>query len=233
MPLPTFASLADVPESFRGYATEEDGKVRLDLVEGADVVGIRQQVRTLLDEKKTLQTRYADIDPDEYKSLKANKGQQKDVDARLQAAAAKETELNDKLTKKDQQMRKTAKRIEVTTALAKAGANIALLEPLMMQMVDVDEVNDELHVVIRNADGGIRYKDGAGNRFTVGDMLDEMKTKPEYQPAFMTKVGAGGGATSGNGNSSGGVRMIDPNNKADVMASLDDIKSGKARIVGA
>lgn len=229
MPLPEFPTLDAVPEPFRPYATEVDGKVVLDLVPGADMVGIKRKNAELIQREADIKAKFADIDPDEYKSLKASKGSAKDLDERLKAAAAEKATLEDQLTKLRTSVRNSTKRSEVTRALAAENANVALLEPLVMNMVDVEEVEGNVFVVIRTPEGGVRYRNGQGDRFSVTDLLQELKAKPEFQPAFMTKVGSGGDARPGSAGRQG-VRLIDPANKQDVMNSLEDIRTGKARI---
>jgi hypothetical protein len=227
MTLPTFDSIDAVPEPFRAFYAERDGKFVADLVPGAEVFRLRRKAADLLEEKKTLASKFDGIDPDEYRALKSSGRSAKDLDDRLKAAAAEKAALEAQLADVRGKYKSNTKTVEITRALAAENANVELLAPLVSQLVDVD---DEGRVVVRTADGGTRYRDGLGNLFTVGDLLAEMKAKPAYQPAFNVKVGSGGGASQGGAPQ--GVRLIDPNDKASVVASLADIRAGKARIAG-
>jgi len=226
MPLPTFATLEEVPEPFRSYAREDAGRIVLDLVEGADVVGLRQNAATLLTEKKALQAKYADVDVDEYRNLKT--GKKTDIDARLTAAALEKAELQSQLAAIGTARRTDVKRAEIMRALADAGGTVELLEPIVSTMVDVEDIDGRMHVIVRDAQGTPRYKDGAGTRFGLSDLLAEMKAKPTFQPAFNVKVGSGGGAAPGG--AGGPMRVIDASDKKAVLANLDDIRTGKARL---
>jgi hypothetical protein len=227
MTLPAFASLDAVPEQFRPFYREDAGQFVADLVPGAEVVGLKRKVTDLLDEKKSLASRFDGVDPEEYKALKASGGKAKDLDERLKAAATEKAALEAQLADVRGKFKGNTKKAEITRALAAENANIDLLEPLVSQLVDVD---DDGHVVVRTADGGVRYKDGAGNRFTVSDLLSEMKSKLAYQPAFNVKIGSGGGATQGG--TPQAIRLIDPSDKKAALANIDAIASGKIKFAG-
>lgn len=227
MPLPTFATIDEVPEPFRSYAREDAGRIVLDLVEGADVVGLRGKAQQLLDEKKALVARFDGVDPDEFRALKASGRSAKDLDERLKAAAEERAALESKLLDVSTKFRARAKSEEITRALAAENANVDLLAPIVSSLVDVD---DDGHVIVRTADGGTRYRDGAGNRFTVGDLLAELKTKPAYQPAFSVRVGSGGGASQGP--HGGHAKTVDVRDAKSFASNLDDIAAGKVQLVG-
>lgn len=227
MTLPAFATIDLVPEPFRPFYREDGGQFVADLVPGADVVGLKRKNAELLAATSDLKSKYADVDPEEYKTLKANGGKARDLDARLTAAATEKAALEARLATVESKYKGNQKKAEITRALAAENANIDLLEPLVSQMVDVD---DDGFVVVRSSDGSVRYKDGAGNRFTVADLLSEMKLKPAYQPAFNVRIGSGGGASQGG--TPQGMRLIDSNDKRAVLANLSDIASGKMKIAG-
>lgn len=226
MTLPTFDSLDAVPEPFRPFYAERDGRFVADLVPGAEVVGLKRKAADLLEEKKALAARFDGIDPDEVKALKASGKSAKDLDDRLKAAAAEKAALEAKLGEVSAKFRNNTKAVEITRALAAENANVELLAPIVSQLVDVD---DDGHVVVRAADGGIRYKDGAGNRFTVGDLLSELKAKPAYQPAFNIRVGSGGGASQGG---AGQSKIVDVKDSRAFAASISDIAAGKVKLAG-
>jgi hypothetical protein len=226
MTLPAFATIDLVPEPFRPFYREDGGQFVADLVPGAEVVGLKRKANDLLEEKKALAARFDGVDPEEYKALKSSGKTAKDLDDRLKAAAAEKAALEAQLADVRGKFKGTTKQNEITRALAAENANVELLAPLVSQLVDVD---DDGHVVVRAGDGGIRYKDGAGNRFTVADLLAEMKAKPAYQPAFNVKVGSGGGASQG-GAPQG--RLVDVKDHRAFTDSIDDIAAGKVKLVG-
>lgn len=234
MSLPTFDSLDAVPEPFRPFYTVKDGKAVADLVLGADVVGLKQKNAELLASLKETKEKFAGVDPDEFKALKAAGGKVQDLDSRLKVAAEAEAKAVARANALADKLRTQAKRSEVTRALADARGITALLEPVVMQMVDVEEAGDDYHVVVRNADGTIRYKDGAGNRFTVADLVADLKKRDEFKPAFLTDAPAGGGAPPNAGSGGGGragVRTILSTDKTEITRSVDDIRAGKAKVV--
>jgi hypothetical protein len=230
MTLPSFATLEDVPEPFRPFAKEADGKFSLDLVPGADVVGLKKKNAQLKEEALALQSKYSGINLDEIETLKATAAKGAELDSRLKLAMENEAKEKQRADTLARRLLDQAKKVEVTQALAAAGANTALLTPVVMQMVDVVEEGDATHVVVRQSDGSVRYRDGAGNRFTVADLLAELKTKDEYKPAFSVAVGSGGGATPSAG--APGVRVIPASDRAAVMQAVQsgDLRAGKVRI---
>jgi hypothetical protein len=233
MPIPTYDALDAVPEPFREFAREKDGKFTLDLVPGAEVVGLKRKVEELHAARKELADRYKDINVDEYQALKAAGGKAAELDARLKVAAEAEAAAKSKAEQLATRLRRKAVQTEVTRALAAAGANVDLLAPVVERLVDVEEAGDDYHVVVRGADGQLRYKDGAGNRFTVDDLLAELKTKDAYKPAFNVAAPSGGGAAPNAGGTAGGVRVINGSDKAAVMKAIQsgDLAAGKVKIV--
>jgi hypothetical protein len=229
MPLPTFDSLDAVPESLREFAREADGKVTLDLVPGAEVVGLKSNAAKLLAEKKALQEQYRDVDVEEYRTLKDGKGKGADLAARLDAAAREKADLEAKLAAIATARRSDVKRAEIAKAIAAADAEIELLEPIVERFVDVEEVDGRPVVVVRDAQGAPRYKDGQGTRFELADLLGELAANPKFARAFNSTVGSGGGARS---SSSAGVKTVNVHNPKEFGASLDDIAAGKVKLVG-
>jgi hypothetical protein len=235
MTLPVFDSLESVPEPFRPFYKEQaDGKVAADFVPGGDVVGLKKKNADLLANVAAMRAQYADVDVTEYQNLKANAGKGADLDARLKVSAENEKKALERADKLAQRMRDQAKRAEITAALSDAGVSVALLGPVVSSMVDVEENGDDLHVVVRDpASGQVRFKDSAGNRLTVKDLLSELREKSEYAPAFPQKVGSGGGAPVNSGNPAAGVRTISASDRAAVAKAVQsgDIRAGKVKIV--
>lgn len=231
--LPTFDSLESVPEPFRPFYREADGKLVPDLVPGADVVGLKRKVEELHAARKELTERFKDVDLDEYQALKAAGGKAAELDARLKVAAEAEAAAKSKAEQLAARLRRKAIQTEVTRALAAAGGSVDLLAPVVERMVDVEEAGDDFHVIVRGPDGSVRFKDGAGNRFTVDDLLSELKTKDAYKPAFMTTPPSGGGATPASGSAPAGVRLIKSSDKDAVMKAIQsgEVRAGKVKIV--
>lgn len=231
MTLPAFATIDEVPEPFRPFAKADDtGKVSLDLVPGAELVGLKRKNAELIAREADLKARFADVDPDEYKNLKANKGKALDLDERLKAAAAEKDALAGELTKLRGTMRKDTKDTAIARAIsASEGANMALLEPTVAKFVDIEEIDGAMVVVVRTPKGAVRYKNGDGDLFGVSDLLAEMKENPMYKDAWKIKVGSGGGATPGSGGQSGVRTITAPDNRS-FGANLDDIASGKVKV---
>lgn len=229
MPLPTFQTVDDVPEAFREFAREVDGKVTLDLVPGAEVVGLRRKVDELHESRKSLIAKYDGINVDEYKALKESGGQVKDLDNRLKIAAENEKKAADRAAALEARLREKAKQTAITAALAEKGGEVALLEPVVSRMVDVIEEGDDIHVVVRNPDGSVRFKDGAGNRFGVADLLDSMMKDDRYKRAFNVAVGSGGGAVT---STAGGSKAVNINDARGYGDNLEEIARGKVRMVG-
>lgn len=232
MELTGFAAIADVPESLRPFVKEVDGKLDLDMIPGADVVGLKHKNAELGRSIAEIKARFDGIDPEEFKALKVNKGKDgqrdKDLESIKQAAATRETELAAELDKLRGSMRTSAKASAIATAIASSpGASLALLEPVLSRMLDVEEVDGAMNVIVRKADGSIRYRDGAGNRCNAMDLLAELKLQPEYAGAWTTKVGSGGGAQPGSG--LGGARTVSISDTRAFTDNIADIASGKIR----
>lgn len=230
MPLPTFTTVDEVPEAFREFAREVDGKFTLDLVPGADVHGLKRKNAELLGSLNELKSKFDGIDPDEYKVMKETGGKVTDLDNRLKISAENEQKANDKAAALAGRLRNQAKQTEITTALAEKGGEIALLGPVVAGMVDVIEEGDAMHVVVRNADGSVRVKDGAGTRFAVTDLLDVMMKDDRYKRAFNVAVGSGGGATVGGNN--GAAKVVNVTDQRAYADNLEDIAKGRVRLAG-
>ena len=229
--LPTFATLADVPEAIRSFATEEDGKVSLDLVPGSEVVGLKQKVAELLGVVSDTKKKYDGVDVEEFKRMKEAGGKTKDSDARLLAAAEEKAKLVGELTTLRTSMRASAKAAEIVRSIqGSEGAIGPLLEPILMARCDVEEENGVMSVVVRKADGSIRYRDGAGNRFTAADLLKELKGTPEYENSWNVRPASGGGANPGS-NAHGGMQTVAASDVKGFRDNIADIASGKVRVV--
>lgn len=232
--LPTFDALDQVPEPFQPFAREgEGGKIVLDLVPGADVVGLKRKVEELHAARKELAERYKDVDLQEYQTLKAAGGKAQELDARLKVASEAEAAAKAKADQLAARLRRKAIQTEVTRALAASGGIVELLAPVVERMVDAEESGDDFHVIVRDGAGNVRFKDGAGNRFTVDDLVTELKTRDEFKPAFRVAPPSGGGAMATATGAPSGVRLIKASDRDAVMKAIQagELKAGKVKIV--
>ena len=117
--------------------------------------------------------------------------------------------------------------------LARHSDTPRLLMPHVRAMMKV--VKEEGQFVSRIVDpatGTVRIGKGQGTTpMTLSELIDEMRSNPEYAPAFRGTGSSGGGASksvaSGGG---GGSKTIAAGDQQAFMANLADIASGKITV---
>lgn len=230
-------SLDGVPEQYRELYQEADGRYRLD-VQGVEfeenVKGLKsalQKEREAAKEAAQRLKQYEGFDPDEYHALKEAASKREDEEA------AKRGEFDKLLQKKEEAYRKQLEQEQQTrtalesqvlglirdqearTALARAGANVDLLLPHVLKMVDVVEEDGQRKAVVLGEKGAPRLND-EGAHMTISELVAEMAESEVYRAAFPGTVANGGGAA---GNSAGRAEKI-AGPDADWQAKADFIE---------
>jgi len=219
------ADLDALPEAQRGLYTEKEGKFLLDIdggfVSPSDHQALKTQLgefrdnnRTLhgeLEQLRPLKAKYEGIDPDEYKTLKAEVeklkgkgvGKADDLQAAIDAAVEKANKpLRDKLASEEaarvkaQQAADSARFRELFTAEAtKAGVRASALEFVLPKAETAFELKDGA-IAPRN---GAKHPTEPHKDLTTADWLQHLAKTSDY----LFEPSTGGGAT-GNGHGSGG-----------------------------
>ena len=219
MPLPAVVeSLDAVPESVREfYRPDADGKRYLldaeDVAPGGEDLGA---LKRALEREKAERRKYARlaeergaVDPEEYKTLKADK------EAREREEAEKKGHYDKLLAAKDAMYAKERETLEnerraallaveeyvvdaqATAAIAAHGGIPKLLLPLVKaQLKAVKGEDGKYRVAVLDADGEERRNPKTNAPLSISELVAEMKTDPEFGGAFKSSGASGGGATA-------------------------------------
>lgn len=220
MPLPAVVeSLDAVPESVREfYRPDADGKRYLldaeDVVPGGENLGA---LKRALEREKAEHRKYArlaeergSVDPEEYKSLRAEKeareredaekkGHYEKVIGQVKEAAAKErAEAEAKASAYWQRLEEKFVAGDATALIHKAGPmeNAAeILMPHVRQHTRLIEEGGDLRVVVVDAKGEIRHSSKTGEEMSLEELILEMKNG-KFASLFRASGASGGGATA-------------------------------------
>src|SRR5262245_10743705 len=219
------ADLDALPEAQRGLYTDKDGKSLLDIdggfVSPSDHQALKTQLgefrdnnRTLhgeLEQLRPLKAKYEGIDPEEYKTLKAELeklkgkgvGKADDLQATIDAAVEKSNkplreklEASEKAALAAQQAADRARFRELFTGEAtKAGVRTSALDLVLPQAETSFELKDG--AIVPRA--GAKHPSEPHKDLTTADWLQHLAKTKDY----LFEPSTGGGAT-GNGHGSGG-----------------------------
>lgn len=204
--------------------TPEEEAALKGLVE-TEVSGLKAKRDELLGKLKALDA-HKDVDPDEYKVLKAQAAQ---IEAdKLKAAGnwdAREKALLEAHAKEKEQfaLRSKADRAELekflvdTTALASINDHDAYQKPMLTQiknMTRVEDVNGRLVATVLDDSGNPRVK-ADGSYFSIPELVAELKTIPDYMGLFKPSGQSGTGSQQSNGPGVTGAKFADIKSPAD------------------
>jgi hypothetical protein len=199
------------------YKQLENGKFALDVEEAVDLKAAlekerknSQSLRNRLDSLKGLEG----IDADEYARLKEEATRREAEEAKKRGEyeklekqlIAKHKEEMEKALAENRAIRQEREAAfvasEIAREIATAKGNHKLLEPAISRQVKALEQDGKLTLAVLGRDGSPRVKDGAGNPFTVADLVAEMKGSEDFSAAFMGSGASGSGARTANAPSS-------------------------------
>ena len=69
--------------------------------------------------------------------------------------------------------------------------------PFVKKQVKVEEVEGKFQVNVIDNAGDVRYSGVTGDRMSIKELVDEMKTQGKYKPLFKSQAPAGGGLEPG------------------------------------
>lgn len=96
------------------------------------------------------------------------------------------------------------RRGEAVKAIAEAGGSVEALLPHVLGNTKFVETDDgKFKVDVVDSDGNVRVGDAAGNAMTLGQLVDEYKSKDAFAPLFAASGQSGGGAKGGQGGGGG------------------------------
>lgn len=240
----TVDSLDKVPEDFRPFYAEADGKFKLDdkfKKASTAIDGLNKTTKTLRSGTKDLTTLV-----EKYKALgDSPEAIQQKIEELNTALSSKEKinpekikeeitkqfkgqldEKDAKIGKKDKAIHKYLVTSQATTAIAEAKGVPELLLPHIERQVKVVEEGDDYKVVVVDAAGDTRYG-AAGQPLTIAELVTNMKGDKVYGRAFEAESNGGGGSNAG-----GAQRKVQTQQKEQPKSSLDKISAGLAKRAG-
>lgn len=210
---PEVDTIDDVPEKFRSFYAEKDGKFVLDDDLRADQTKYADTTKNLANAQKEARDRRAALkawtdlgltveeakerlaagekappdgkkaDPDEVERVRRAMQSQHEKD--LGAFKEKEAKLRG-------QLERTMIRDQATQAIATHKGIVPLLLPhVQAQMTLVETENGDLLPRVVDAQGNVRLN-GHGNPMTVAELVEEMKANADFKTAFVAEVPSGG-----------------------------------------
>jgi len=204
-------TLDEVDEAVKPhYKQLENGKWGLDTDEAA------QMMAKLAKEKATRKSLEAKLDSlsgldvEEYARLKEEAAKReteeaekaKDWDrAKKQIAAthaAEKKALEARLEAVMQERQESFVASEIAREVAAAKGIPDILEPVISRQVKALEQDGRLQLAVLGKDGSPRVKDGAGNPFTVADLVAELKGSETFSVAFQGSGASGSGSRTAN-----------------------------------
>lgn len=217
-----FESVDAVPEAIRGeFAQGEDGKWRpKGYVPETEHAGLRKSQQRILEEKKKLQERYAEVNLEEVEALRKEKAEREREQAekkgefeRLaqklreesQAAMTKQLEQEKRLRSA---LHNALVRGEAIRAIGAEKGNADLLLPHVEALVEVIEDGGQFVPRIRDKEGGHRF--GKGGAYMTIEELVKSELKERFPQAFEGANTAGGGAAGTRGAGGNEVHNLPP-----------------------
>lgn len=211
----------------------------------AETDGLKKSQRELLAEAKAAKAKlaaYDGVDPEEFKRLKtaAEEAERKKAAAEGDFKSL-EAQLVSKYEKQIEQERAEKSRYAsameqhlidaaIATELAKHSDTPRLLMPHLKSQVKVLEADGQFHARVVDAQGTVRIGKGQGSSpMSIAELVEEMKSIPEYAPAFRGSGSSGGGASKSSG-SAAGQRVIQADDNAAFIANLEGIAKGTTKV---
>lgn len=186
MPLPTFATREEIPESVRDGYVEKDGKWVPDV---EDVTGLKSALERQKEEARQAKAKLKELE--ETKKAK-EAGITDEQLAKLRAEiAAEKAPLEESLTKAQQELRALKLDARLKTMLGEAGCNPARLDALFKLVGDRFDLNDSGSIILKEKP-----------TTELAKYLGETVAK-EYPELFLSKQKGGSNAPGSGGTSAG------------------------------
>lgn len=199
-------TLDGLPEGQKGlYVESEDGKFRLDAEGIEDVGGLKSTVDKLRKERKELTEKLkkvGDIDTEEFERLRAESEQRAekgdDLEKRLATAQKKfdreKAELDSKLLARDKKIHQLVAEDKAREAIETAGGRPKVLLPHVLTNTKVIEEDGDFVAVVIDEKGNERTAKSGDKRFSLEDLVLELKADEEFASAFNGTGASGTGA---------------------------------------
>ncbi len=249
-----------LPDALKAEYIEKDGSFLVDIqpVEGfalENITGLQNALSATRTERDTaLETAkvFDGIDAEAAKTaiIKVKEYASFDPDQKIAEGIKAQKEMiigehNKAMNVKDDTIGKLTSQVEkhlidstATVAINDAKGNLTLLMPHIKQQTRMKEVDGNYIAQILDGNKNVRIGDTQGTNMTMKQLVDEMKTKPEFASAF-EGTGSSGTTTKPGGSSEktkaalkekGEAKVIDANDQEGLNSSLADIASGKTKV---
>jgi hypothetical protein len=113
---------------------------------------------------------------------------------------------------------------------AEIAKHTTAVSPLLLGMaphLKVFEEDGKFVAKVVDQQGNPRIADLKGSPFTIAGLVEEFKTKPEWQPLFPASKNGGTGAPGNSNLGPGGVRTIRQGDYESISANLEGIAKGE------
>ncbi len=171
-----------------------------------DINGLNSQLKAFRLEDGSLmdanQAREAIKKVSEYGQLTPEQlAEQKMADYKASIATAHQGELdaaNKKATNYFEQLKSVMLLQQAESEIAKAGGNVELLRPhVLNQLIMAENEAGKLTVGVNDGSGNFAIKDGQGNLKTIGDVVEGLKNNDAFKSSFNADLKGGTGAKPG------------------------------------
>jgi hypothetical protein len=251
-----FEKKEDVPEFLRASVLEQDGKFVFEAELPGETVGLKKALEAerlaKANAEKALKG-FEGIDPEKARQMIAD-AEKAAVDKLKQKGdwEAMEKQLRDQLAvdlqKREEQFQGELSKIQernkalesslyeqlITAQLsAEIAKHTTSVGPLLLGMAShlkVFEEEGKFVAKVVDAQGNPRIADLKGSPFTIAGLVEEFKTKPEWQPLFPASKNGGTGAPGNSTAGPGGVRTIRQGDYESISANLEGIAKGEITV---
>jgi hypothetical protein len=228
--LDTLDGLPDGQKSL--YVETDDGKFRLDAEGIEDVGGLKSALDKERRAKKELSDKLkklGDIDIDEIEKLRADAEERAekgdDIEKKLASAQKKfdreKAELDTKLLARDKKIHQLVAEDKARDAIEAAGGRPKVLLPHVLTNTKVIEEDGDFVAVVIDEKGNERTAKSGDKRFSLEDLVLELKADEEFASAF------NGTGASGTGAPPSGSRGAPPRGR--VATDTEGVEADKRR----
>lgn len=247
-----YDSLEDAPEPLREHLVQKDKKFVLD-VEGyatKDTLDefrsnnrnlnrerdqLKKDIETMQAQLAEVQTRYKDVDPDEYKSLKAAptdvQKQIAEAEGRIkhtyeQTYGARFAEFEARAKEAEQKLNTEKIKAEVAKWAPKVGVEDTAIDDVQRRAIEVFQILDGTPVPMQGTEP--RYSEKSPSKYM--DPEEWITTLIPTHPHYF-KPSSGGGTSGGvGGRSMNGRPMVAASDSKAFLANLEQIATGKIEV---
>jgi hypothetical protein len=119
---------------------------------------------------------------------------------------------------------------QLSAEIAKHTTSVTPLLLGMSSHLKVFEENGKFVAKVVDEKGNERISDVKGSPFTIAGLVEEFKTKPEWQALFPASKNGGTGAPANSNGGPGGVRTIRQGDYESISANLEGIAKGEITV---